>query len=440
MLQSNRCDSLQGGQVRSRTKRTAKFTATLAVALLAGCSHGPAQPERIVSVQTGVAQRSTIRRIVTAEAVLYPLKEAALTPKISAPVKQFFVNRGSRVHRGQLLATLENRDLAAAEVENKGAYEQAEANYKSTTAAQVPEEMQKAELDVQQAKEALDAQQKLYDSRENLYKQGALPRKDLDQAAVALVQARGQYEIASRHLAALRAVGKEQQLKAAEGQLTAAQGKYMGAAAQLAYSEIRSPIDGVVTDRPLFPGEMAPAGTPLITVMDLSKVVARAHIPQEEAALLKPGDSATISGPGITEEVPGKVMLISPALDPNSTTLEVWVEAANRADRLRPGSTVRVSVVAKVVPDAIVVPASSLLTDSEGKTSVMTVAPGDRAHQQPVQIGIRENGEVEITNGLAAGQQVITAGAYGLPEGTKVKIENVGAPPASEGGTAEKKD
>ncbi len=426
--------------MRPWTRMATEYTATIAAVLLAGCGHGPAQPERLVSVQTSTAQRSTIRRIVSAEAVLYPLKEAAITPKISAPVKQFFVNRGSRVHRGQLLATLENRDLAAAEVENKGAYEQAEANYKSTTAAQMPQEMQKAELDVQQAKEALDAQQKLYDSRKNLYDQGALPRKDLDQAAVALVQARSQYEIAKKHLAALQAVGKEQQLKAAQGQLTAARGKYMGSAAQFAYSEIRSPIDGVVTDRPLYPGEMAPAGTPMITVMDLSKVVARAHIPQEEAALLKAGDAATINAPGIAEEVPAKVTLVSPAVDPNSTTVEVWVEASNPGNRLRPGSTVRVSAVAQEVANAIVVPASALLTGSEGKMSVMTVTPDSRAHQQPVQVGIRQDGEVQITQGLNAGQQVITAGAYGLPDGTKIKIENTGAPPRSESGTAEKKD
>ncbi len=426
--------------MRGWTRLAREYSATIAAVLLAGCGHRPAQPERIVAVQTCTAQRSTIRRIVSAEAVLYPLKEAAITPKISAPVKQFFVNRGSRVHRGQLLAVLENRDLAAAEVENKGSYEQAEANYKSTTAAQMPQEMQKAELDVQQAKEAFDAQQKLYDSRKNLYDQGALPRKDLDQAAVTLVQARSQYEIAKKHLAALQAVGKEQQLKAAQGQLTAARGKYMGSAAQLAYSEIRSPIDGVVTDRPLYPGEMAPAGTPMITVMDLSKVVARAHIPQEEAALLKAGDAATISAPGITEEVRAKVTLVSPAVDPNSTTVEVWVEASNPGNRLRPGSTVRVSAVAQEVANAIVVPASSLLTGPEGKMSVMTVTPDSRAHQQPVQVGIRQDGEVQITQGLNAGQQVITAGAYGLPNGTKVKIENPGAPRPSESGTAEKKD
>ena len=112
------------------------------------------------------------------------------------------------------------------------------------------------------------------------------------------------------------AVGKQQQLKSAAGQLESAKGKYLGAAAQLSYSEIRSPIDGVVTDRPLYPGEMAAAGTPLLTVMDISQVIARAHIPQPEAALLKVGDKATITVPGEDNPVEGKITVVSPALDP----------------------------------------------------------------------------------------------------------------------------
>src|SRR5207253_1458211 len=81
----------------------------------------------------------------------------------------------------------------------------------------------------QSAKVTLEAQQKLYDSREDLYKQGALPRKDLDQAAVALTQAKNQYELAQRHLDALMAVSKQQELKSAAGQLQSAKGKYLGA-------------------------------------------------------------------------------------------------------------------------------------------------------------------------------------------------------------------
>jgi len=225
---------------------------------LAACSKQPPEQAPLVSVQTAVAQQGPIQETIRAEAILYPKNQAAITPKITAPVRRFYVNRGSRVHQGQLLAELENRDLAAAVTDNEGVLQQAQASYETTTAASLPEDLKKAELDVTSAREALDAEQKLYDSRQYLYKEGALPRKELDQAGVSLVQAKAQFQIADQHLAALQSVGKPQTTKSAAGQLTSARGKYEGAAAQLGYTEIRSPIDGVVTDRPGYPGETPP--------------------------------------------------------------------------------------------------------------------------------------------------------------------------------------
>lgn len=406
--------------------------AALLLAGLSGCSREPAEKQPVVSVQAATVERTTIQQVVSAEAILFPLEQAAITPKVAAPVARFFVNRGSRVRKGQLLAILENRDLAAAEIESKGGFEQAEAAYATTTAASLPEELQKAKLDTQAAKEALDAEQKLFDSRQNLYAQGALPRKELDQARVALTQARNQYDIAERHFAALQAVGEKQQVKSAQGQLTSAQGKYMGAKAQVGYSEIHSPIDGVVTDRPVYPGEMPAAGTPLLTIMNTSRVIARAHIPQREAALLKAGDAATITEPA-AGEIAGKVTLVSPAVDPNSTTIEVWVEAPNLDGRLRPGTTVRVSMIAQSLKDAVVIPAASLLTAADGSASVMVIGSDGRAHQQAVETGIRQDTQVQITKGLNAGERVVTAGAFGLPDNTKVQVVAANQPEKSTG-------
>ena len=134
------------------------------------------------------------------------------------------------VHQGQLLAVLENKDIAASLTENKGSLQQAKAAYLTTTKSTLPEDVIKAEQDAKAAKETLDAQQKLYDSRKKLYEEGALPRKDLDQAAVAMAQARAQNDVAQQHLTAMQAVGKEATQQSAVGQLASAQGKYDGAA------------------------------------------------------------------------------------------------------------------------------------------------------------------------------------------------------------------
>jgi len=397
------------------------------ILLCTSCANKEQTAEPVVTVQTASVQRGSIQQIVGSEAILFPLQQAAITPKISAPVKKFYANRGDRVHKGQLLAVLENRDLAAAALDNQGTYEQAQATYGLATSSSLPEEWKKAELDVQTSRQALDAEQTVFDSRQQLYREGALARKDLDATAVSLAQAKAQYQIAEQHLAALQTAGKQDQLKAAKGQLTSAEGKYEGAAAQLAYSEIRSPIDGLVTDRPSYAGEMPPAGTPLITVMETAIVVAHAHIPQSEAAVLQVGDPATITASGDIH-VSAKVSLISPAFDPNSTTVEIWVEAPNPDGRLRPGSSVSVAIVARTLKNVVIVPTSALLKTPEGATTVMIVID-NRAHQVAVETGVQQGGRVEITNGLSGGETVITNGAYGLPDNTQVKVASAQEPP-----------
>src|SRR5262249_44456357 len=159
------------------------------------------------------------------------------------------------------------------------AFEQAEAGYVTATRASIPEGVQKANLDLQQARQALDAQSKLLESRKALFDQGALPRKDLDQAQVAYVQAKARFDIAQQHFNSVQSVSREQDIKAAQGQLSSAQGKYEGSKAQFGYTEVRSPIDGYVTDRPSYPGETPAPGTPLLTVMDTSIVIAKTHLP-----------------------------------------------------------------------------------------------------------------------------------------------------------------
>jgi RND family efflux transporter MFP subunit len=398
------------------------------VLLTVGCSSDKGDKEPTVSVQVAAVEKTTIQRTINTQAILFPRQQAAIVPKISAPVQKFLVKRGSPVHQGELLAVLENRDLTAAAQDTRGAYDQAQAAYETTTGASLPEEIQKAEADAQQAQQALDAQEKVFQSRQQLFDQGALPRKELDQSRVDVTQARNQNAIAKQHLDALMAIGKQQTLKSAAGQLESAKGKYLGAEAQLGYSEIRSPIDGVITDRPLYPGEMAAAGTALLTVMDISSVIAKAHVPQNDAAVLKVGDKGTMTVPGIDAPIEGKVTVVSPALDPNSTTVEVWLEAKNPKHELKPGTSVQISLTAQTVKDALVVPASSIITAPDGTTSVMLAAADGRAHQQAVKVGIKNGDDVQILDGVKESDKVVATGAYGLPDKTKIKIEAAEAP------------
>jgi HlyD family secretion protein len=410
-----------------------------ALNLLVGCSKPEKEVEPVVSVRVAQVKKDSIEKMIVADAVLFPLQQAAITPRISAPVKHYYVNRGGRVKAGQLLATLENSDLVASEAENKGGLAQAEATYATTTASGLPEEFRKAELDVESSKQTYDAEQKLFDSRQELFKQGALPRKDLDQARVSLTQAQSQYETAQHHWNALQTGGKEQELKSATGQLESARGKYLGSQAQLSYSEIRSPINGVIADRALYPGEMAAAGTPLLVVMDTSAIIAKAHIPEQDAALLKIGNPVELTVPGSEDKVSARITVISPATDPNSTTVEIWAQAINSKNRLRPGTSGQLSIIAQKVEDALVIPSSAIVKPADGEgTAVMVVDTDNRAHRQAVRLGIENGDEVQITSGLQVNQQVVTIGAYGLPDNAQIKIEPAPTPEKGGLGKAEK--
>jgi len=167
-------------------------------------------------------------------------------------------------------------------------------------------------------------------------------------------------------------------------------------------------------------------------------VIAKAHIPQNDAAVLTVGDKGTMTVPGIEEPIEGKVTVVSPALDPNSTTVEVWLEAKNPKHELKPGTSVQLSLTAQTVKDALVVPASSVISTPEGATAVMLAGADGRAHQKAVKLGIRNGDDVQIVDGVAESDKVVSSGAYGLPDKTKIKIEAAEAP--AEGSTAGSKD
>jgi len=399
--------------------RTALFCAIAALLCLAnGCGKTEKEKDPIVTVQTTPVQRAPIAQVIFAEAVVFPLEQASVAPKISAPIKKFYVQRGTHVKKGQLLAELENKDLSAAAESSKGDFEQADASYVTTVGASLPQQLQKAELDAVAAKSNFEAQQKVYESRKELFQQGAIPRRDMDAAQVAFLQARSQNEQAQKQLADLQRVGKQQTLKSAEGSRMSAEARMRGAEALLSYSRITSPIDGVVTDRPLYEGDPATANQPILTVMNTSRLIAKAHVPQSEAAVLKVGNPAELKIPGLDEPIKGRVSLVSPALDPGSTTIEVWVEASKPDPALKPGMTVELSMTAKMVKDALVVPTAAIYKNSEGADYVLLAGSDGHAHIKSVQLGVHNAVFTQVTSGVIAGDPVISSGGYALPDNT----------------------
>jgi RND family efflux transporter MFP subunit len=161
--------------------------------------------------------------------------------------------------------------------------------------------------------------------------------------------------------------------------------------------------------------------------MDTSSLVAKVHLSQEQAANLKAGDDATLTFTGQNEPTHGKISLISPALDAGSTTLEVWVTVPNKTGKYKAGSPVHVSLAARTVTDVVTVPNESLIATKSGTSAVMVVGPDKVAHQKDVKTGITDGHDTQILSGVQPGDLVVTIGAYGMDDGTKVKITAAGA-------------
>jgi RND family efflux transporter MFP subunit len=183
---------------------------------------------------------------------------------------------------------------------------------------------------------------------------------------------------------------------------------------------VTSPIAGVVADRAVYPGEMPQNGAPLVSIVDTSSVVARANIPVKEASAIQVGRPATITG--ADGDIAGKVTVVSPAVDPNTTTVEVWVQAPNPGEKLKPGGTVHVSIKAETLQDATLVSSQAILNSDEGGQMVIVVTPDNVAHQHKVSLGVRQGINVQIVSGVNEGEKVVVSGGLGLDDGSKVVV------------------
>lgn len=411
-------------------RRMHAFLLCLSVGIVALCGcrkKAEEAPEVSVVVQAAHPTTGSISEEIAADAVLAPIAAAAISPRINAPIRAEYVQRGAHVHRGQLLVSLDAAELKGSALDSAGAVASARANLTATTRSTIPEALKKAQLDTAQFKAALDVAIRTAQERQTLFKQGALSGREADTASAAEVQAQAAYDAARQHAALLEQTTRLTDTQAAQGQLTSAEGKLESAQAQVGFANLRSPIDGVVTERPLFPGETTAAGTPVITVMDTSSLLAKLHLAQASAQKLSVGHPAKVTVPGLAEAVSATVSFISPALDPGSTTVEVWLKLPNADGRFKVGTPVHAVIAGATVQNALQVPPAALVPADDGGTNVVVVTSGGTTKKQAVKVGIRTADAVQILSGIVPGDTVVTAGGYGLDNGTKVTVGKPGA-------------
>jgi len=187
---------------------------------------------------------------------------------------------------------------------------------------------------------------------------------------------------------------------------------------QLALLQVIAPLSGTITRLNVKPGEAVDVNTVVAEVIDLNRLAVSAAIPAAEAAALKTGQEVQVlSEPAVT----ATLSFVSPVVD--MKTGAVWVRAALPAESgLSPGEFVPLRIITAVHTNCLAAPAESVVTDVAGH-SVISLVKGDEATQTPVQAGLREDGWVEVEGtGLKEGDSVVTVGAYGLPEKTKIQV------------------
>ena len=202
------------------------------------------------------------------------------------------------------------------------------------------------------------------------------------------------------------------------------------AEAQLASLRVIAPLSGTVTRLNVKPGESVDVNTTVAEVIDLNRLAVSAAIPVAEVNDLKTGEEVQISGKGL-QPVNGQdarstlatLSFVSPAVDLGNGA--VLTRATLPADSgLRPGQFVPLRIVTAVHTNCLAAPAEGVVMDESGH-SVIALVHGDEATQTPVQAGLREDGWVELAGtGLKEGDAVVTVGAYGLPEKTKIRVVN----------------
>jgi membrane fusion protein (multidrug efflux system) len=192
------------------------------------------------------------------------------------------------------------------------------------------------------------------------------------------------------------------------------------AEAQLASLQIVAPLSGTLTRVNVKLGQAVDATTIVAEVIDLSRLAVSAQIPAAEAGELKTGEEVQLLG---STPVTTSLSFVSPAVNANDGTISIWASLPPDSG-LRPGQFAPLKIVTAVHTNCLAAPEESVVTDENGN-NVVALVKGDDATREPVKIGLRENGWVEVeAPGLKENDSVVTVGAYGLPDKTKIQIVN----------------
>lgn len=187
------------------------------------------------------------------------------------------------------------------------------------------------------------------------------------------------------------------------------------------YTAIKAPIDGVVSERMIKVGNMLTVNQATFVVTDFDPLLANVFVPERELDKLRAKQRATVTADALPDrKFDALIDRISPTVDPKTGTFKVTVAVADPTRRLKPGMFGRIDIVYDVRNDTLLVPRSAVVQE-DAESAVFVVKDGV-ASRRTVSVGYSNNGNVEVTNGVKAGEQVVTVGQASLKEGSKVNV------------------
>jgi HlyD family secretion protein len=405
--------------------------------LVVGCSkprQAPAPPAPFVA--TTVATDGTIAPNEQLAGIVSPLQNVALQSTLSEPADAVYVQEGERVHKGQVLARLDTADLQA-QLESDLATAHANAaatthtQYQgSLTISQGVDQLHAAQAAVQQAQKTLAFDTLTLQRDQELLRNGYIAQQTVDQVETTVHNDQQALRTAQANLASaqsnvqangasVNAPGLQQSsIEQAKAQEKVALANADQLRVQISKAVITSPIDGVVVNRNLNPGEY-PGTRQIFTLQQVNPVYAVLQGSGSQVAQISSGAKATITSSDLHGKTfVGPVVGVLNAIVPGSTNFQVKVELRNDGGRLRPGMAVLGHVVLPQV-HGVQVPVTAFT--SPNRDRVLTVDDQGTVHSATV-TEVADNGAVAVVNGLPTGTRIVNDGTSSIGDGEKVAI------------------
>lgn len=208
-------------------------------------------------------------------------------------------------------------------------------------------------------------------------------------------------------------------------QLVTATADIQALKATLSKAYIRAPFDGIIGLRQISEGSYVTASTPIARIVDISPVKIDFSIPGRYSQLVKEGSKITFTVEGTPEEYEAEVYAVQPNIDPFTRTLQLRALFDNKNEEVKPGAFVRVNLTLKETAEAILIPTEAIIPEATGHK--VFLVKGGKAVPQMVQIGQRSETLIQILEGIAPGDTIISSGILQLRPGSDLSIRNVKA-------------